>query len=125
MRATNPGGTSAANSATRFTYTSPLPTLTALSPNNGPVAGRNLVTITGTNFTGADSVAFGTNYAASGNCSSPTTCTMKVPAGVTGMVDVRVHNPYGWSAPVAAGRYAYGPATITAVSPAGGPAATR
>ncbi|MFF3085897.1 IPT/TIG domain-containing protein [Streptomyces nojiriensis] len=39
------------------------------------------------------------------------------------MVDVRVHNPYGWSAPVAAGRYAYGLPTITAVSPAGGPAA--
>ncbi|RPK43104.1 IPT/TIG domain protein [Streptomyces sp. ADI91-18] len=47
---------------------------------------------------------------------------MRVPAGVTGIVDVRVHNPYGWSAAVAADRYAYGPPTITAISPATGPA---
>ncbi|WP_327300120.1 IPT/TIG domain-containing protein [Streptomyces goshikiensis] len=122
VQVTSPGGTSAVNTAARFAYTSTLPTVTALSPNSGPVAGGNLVTITGTNFTCVDSVAFGTKYAASGNCSSDTACTMRVPAGVTGIVDVRVHNPYGWSAAVAADRYAYGPPTITAINPATGPA---
>ncbi|MFD9574969.1 IPT/TIG domain-containing protein [Streptomyces sp. NPDC059982] len=45
-----------------------------------------------------------------------------MPAGVTGIVDVWVHTPYGWSPTTPAARYAYGPPTVTSISPATGPA---
>ena len=59
---TTPGGTSAISSADHFTYTA-APTVTAVSPNAGPLGGTTGVTITGTNFTGATAVDFGTGQA--------------------------------------------------------------
>ena len=52
-------GTSVVNSNAKFTYSNAsAPTVTALSPTNGPTSGGTPVTITGTNFTGATKVEF-------------------------------------------------------------------
>ena len=56
---TGPGGTSATSSADQFTYVA-APTVTGISPTAGPTAGGTAVTITGTGFTGATAVDFGT-----------------------------------------------------------------
>ena len=59
---TTAGGTSATSGADQFTYTA-VPTVTAVSPNAGPLGGTTGVTIRGTNFTGATAVDFGTGEA--------------------------------------------------------------
>ncbi len=56
-----PGGTSAVSSADQFTYVA-TPAVTGVSPA-GPAAGGTTVTITGTRFTGATLVDFGTTAA--------------------------------------------------------------
>ena len=56
---TTPAGTSATSPADQFTYVA-APTVTAISPASGTAAGGTPVTITGTDFTGATAVDFGT-----------------------------------------------------------------
>ncbi|WP_390624752.1 IPT/TIG domain-containing protein [Anthocerotibacter panamensis] len=81
---TNPAGT--ALSPTSFTIV-PVPTLTALSPNRGPVG--TAVVITGTNLTAASTVTFGGIAATSFTVNSPTQITAIVPAtAATGQVRV-------------------------------------
>jgi hypothetical protein len=61
---------------------SPKPTITGISPDQGPESGGQIVTITGTNFDVLGSTKFtfgGVSVAAS--CSSSTTCTVKTPSG--------------------------------------------
>src|SRR5207248_630505 len=53
-----PGGPTAPTPADLFTYAA-APTVTAVSPTSGPVAGGSAVTITGTGLAGATGVAFG------------------------------------------------------------------
>ena len=65
-----------------------------LSPTSGPAAGGTLVTITGTGFTGATAVDFGTTPATNLTVVSDTTITADSPAG-TGVVNVTVTTP-GW-----------------------------
>ncbi len=57
-----------------------LPTITSFTPTSGPVG--TLVTITGTNFTGATVVKFG-GVIATFNFVSNTEITATVPAGAT------------------------------------------
>src|SRR5262249_53365934 len=57
-------GTSAVTDAGQFTYTQDVPTVTGLGTTSGPTAGGTLVTISGTNFTGATGVSFGGRPAA-------------------------------------------------------------
>ena len=59
-----PGGTSATSSTDHFSYVA-APTVTGVSPAAGPLAGGTSVTITGTGFTGATAVDFGTTAATS------------------------------------------------------------
>jgi hypothetical protein len=60
------GGTSATSAADQFTYTNAAaPAVTAVSPNSGYLSGGLAVTITGSGFTGATAVAFGSTPAAS------------------------------------------------------------
>ena len=102
---TTPGGTSAVSAADHFTYTA-LPIVTGLSPATGPPAGGQSITITGTNFTGATAVKFGTT-AATFTVVNATTITATIPAGSAGMVDVTVTTPGGTSAVSAADQFAY------------------
>ena len=82
------------------------PTITSLSPNQGPSGGGNTVTITGTNFVGVHSVLFGTNQATNVAVVSATEITVTAPAG-TGAVRVTVNAAGGGSASVTADNYQY------------------
>ena len=86
---TNPGGT--ATSAGTFTVIQ-TPTITSFSPTFGPVG--TSVAITGSHFTGATVVKFGTAAAASFSVDSDTQITAPVPTGAhTGKITVT--NPAG------------------------------
>ncbi|MGO9471150.1 MAG: IPT/TIG domain-containing protein [Isosphaeraceae bacterium] len=119
---TTPAGTSAISAADQFAYVV-APAVTGLSPPSGPGAGGTLVTITGTGFTGATVVDFGTAKATGVTMVNGTTITADDPAG-TGVVDVTVTTPGGTSATSAADRFAYFVApAVTGLSPTSGPGA--
>ncbi|MET3995868.1 hypothetical protein ABID65_007540 [Bradyrhizobium sp. S3.9.2] len=88
---TNPGGTGTLTNA--FTFYA-APTVTSVSPNSGTAAGGTAITITGTNFTGATSVAIG-GTAVAFTLVNSTTITASTPAHATGAVSVTVTNPGG------------------------------
>lgn len=113
-----------ATSPVQFAYTVPpgFPTVTATSPVTGPATGGTPVTVTGTNLLGASVVDFGGKAAAFRDVTT-TSLTAFAPAG-TGTVEVTVTTPAGTSVGTAAGSFTYvWPApTVTALSPATGPA---
>ena len=82
------------------------PTVTGLSPNSGLEAGGTSVTITGTSFTGATEVDFGTTAATNLNVVDDTTITAESPAG-TGVVNLTVTTPEGTSAVTPADEFTY------------------
>jgi len=118
---TTAGGTSATSSADRFTYV-PRPTVTKVSPNEGPVGGGTAVMITGTNLSGG-SVKFGSAAATGVSCTT-TECKATSPAGA-GTVDVTVTTVRGASATSSADQFTYRSAppapTVTKLSPKSGP----
>lgn len=120
---TTPVGTSAAVAADRFTYLPPPPVVSSVSPSSGPAAGGTSVTITGSGFTGATGVSFGTGHAAASyTVVSSTTITAVSPAGSVGAVNVFVTTAGGTSSAVTADRFTYLAApVVTAVSPSTGP----
>ena len=74
------------------------PTVTSVSASTGDIAGTNIVTIGGTNFTGVTAVKFGTKPATGFTFVNSTTITATVPAGTaTGAVAVSVTTPGGTS----------------------------
>jgi len=83
------------------------PTVTAVSPNQGPTTGGTSVTITGTNFIGTTAVKFGANNATSFTINSATQITATSPAGTVGTVDIRVTTPAGTSAISANDQFTY------------------
>ncbi|MCL5260870.1 MAG: IPT/TIG domain-containing protein, partial [Gammaproteobacteria bacterium] len=114
---TTPGGTS---NTKQFTFV-PAPTVTIVSPTSGPEHGETTVTVTGSNFTGATAVKFGTTSATSFNVDSATQITAVSPVG-TGTIDIRVTTPGGESAISANDKFTYIPAPrIDALSPNFGP----
>ncbi|WP_033408949.1 Ig-like domain-containing protein [Rudaea cellulosilytica] len=94
------------------------PTVTAVSPPNGPTAGGTVVTITGANFTGATAVRFGATPATTFTVNLPTQITATAPAGSSGTVDVTVTTPSGTSPTGPADKFAYfgPPASIVVAS---------
>jgi hypothetical protein len=87
----------------------------------GNPAGGEQVTITGTGFTGATAISFGTAAVADGGftVADDSTITVTAPAGTatgTGTVDVTVTTPYGTSPVSAASCYTYLSDTIPFVS---------
>ena len=116
---TTPGGT--VTSAATFTVTLPAPTVSALSPASGVVGA--LVTVTGTNFTGATAVTFNGVAAASFTVVSATSLTATVPAGATtGKIGVTAP---GGTATSTASFTVILPPTITSFTPATGPVGTK
>jgi len=104
------------------------PTVTAVSPDVGPVAGGTAVTITGTGFiVGSTTVAFGTTPATDVTVTSDTTLTATAPPNPTGgSVDVVVTATDTVAVPSATSPddlFAYGPPTVTGLSPGAGPIA--
>jgi hypothetical protein len=110
VRVVTPLGTSPNTAADDFVYGGG-PIITSISPTNGPQAGGNTVTITGTGFTGATSVTFGAT-SLTPTVSSDTSISVVAPAG-TGTVDIRVVTPVGTSPNTAADNYTYGSVTTT------------
>ena len=126
VQVTTPGGTSAAVTADKYTYVAPppAPVVTAISPASGTTAGGTVVTVTGSNFTGATKVAFGGTAGTALTVVSATQLKITSPAKAAGAVDVQVTTPGGTSAAVTADKYTYvapPPApVVTAISPASG-----
>ena len=85
---TNPGALSG-SLANGYTYVV-VPTVTSVSPNNGPAAGSTAVTITGTNFAAGATVTFGGTAATNVVVVSGTQITATTPAHAAGAVTVTV-----------------------------------
>ncbi|WP_193317196.1 putative Ig domain-containing protein [Janthinobacterium sp. FT14W] len=99
----------------------PPPTITGVSPALGPVSGGTAVTITGTGFTGATALKFGSNNGLSVTVLNSTTITATSPAG-TGVVNVFVTTPGGTNAADPSNQFTYVPApAISSISPTAGP----
>ncbi|MGI8762033.1 MAG: IPT/TIG domain-containing protein [Jatrophihabitantaceae bacterium] len=101
-----------------------VPSITGVSPNSGPTAGGQTVTLTGSNFTGATAVKFGPTRGTSLTVVSPSKITVHSPARAAGLVNVRVTTPGGTSAAVPADHYTFTASaapSITSVSPNSGP----
>jgi hypothetical protein len=104
-----------------------VPTITSVSPDEGPNAGGQVVTITGTSLTGASEVHFGgTAVACTG---SITTCKVEsateikatTPSRAAGTVDVTATTGGGTSVTNPADHYTYVAApAVTALNPAKG-----
>ena len=84
----------------------PTPAVTSVSPRKGPATGGTTVTIGGSGFTGALSVAFGVVPALSFSIGSDSEITATSPPGI-GTEDVRVLTPGGLSAASGADQFAY------------------
>ncbi len=83
------------------------PAVTAISPDRGPSGGGTPVTISGCNFTGAESVSFGRQSAASFHVNSDTSITAVSPPG-TGTVYIVVTGSGGSSQESSATAFTYG-----------------
>ena len=84
----------------------PVPSVTSVSPNTGAPAGGTIITVTGTNFLGANAVHFGANAATTFTVDSNTQITVTDPAGL-GTVDVTVTASSFTSAVTPADQFTY------------------
>ena len=111
-----------AQAATRtgaFTYVA-APTLSAISPANGPVQGGTLITLTGTDFQAGATVRLGGVPAFAVTVTSPTTATAVTNGRAAGTVDVVLTNPDTQSITLPAA-FTFDPApTLTAIAPTSG-----
>ena len=99
IRITTPDGTSPAVPEDVFKYTGTKPAVTDIAPATGPRAGGTEVVITGTDFTDATQVTFGSvGPATSYTVDSPTQITAIAPAaGARGRRHIRIRTPAGTS----------------------------
>jgi hypothetical protein len=97
----------------------PPPSVGGVSPNSGPMAGGQTVTITGAHLSGTTAVSFG-GVAGTVVTDGPTQITVTSPARAAGPVDITVTTAGGTSAVGAQDGYTYlaPPATITTVGSA-------
>ena len=122
----SPAGISAAVGAlieASSASTSSLPTVTSLSPTQGPTGGGTVVTVTGTNFASGATVHFGTTVATGVAVASATSLTATSPTG-TGTVNVTVTSTGGTSATSAADQFTYLGSSTPVISVVGGLAET-
>ena len=114
-----PGGD--LSKAYTLTVLQPVPTVTAVTPTNGPTAGGTSVTITGTDFENVSAVKFGATNATTFSFVNATTVTATSPAGAAGTVDITVTTPGGTSTTSAADQFTYVAApTVASVGPSSG-----
>jgi hypothetical protein len=95
------------------------PTLSSVSPNQGPSSGGTTVTLSGTGFTGVTSIKFGSANATSFTVTSSTQIVAVTPSG-TGVVDVTVTTGEGTSAQTVTYTYVAAP-VLSSVTPTQGP----
>jgi hypothetical protein len=123
LRVTTRYGYSPWRIADHFTYVT-RPVVSAVAPAAGPIAGGNVVAISGSTFSSVTAVTFDGVPATSVSVTSPTTLTATAPAHAAGSGDVEVTTLYGGtSAAAPADGYTYvAPPVISAVTPDEGPA---
>jgi hypothetical protein len=113
-------GTSSISLANRFNYG---PTITKLSPVQGPSGGNTRVVISGHNFIGATAVTFGGEPATAFTVSSAGTYIIATTPPQAGLgpesVDVVVTTPGGTTTLAAA--FSYVAPSVTSISPTSGP----
>jgi large repetitive protein len=97
-----------------------LPGVTSIAPASGPSSGGTAVTISGSGFTGATSVLFGTIAAATFAVTSDGQISAVAPAG-SGTIDITVTNSTGTSAAGQADRFSYVTVSAGGSSVAAGP----
>ena len=104
---TTDGGTSATGSADRYTFNAApqRPSVSAVAANSGSAAGGTVVTVSGSNFTGASAVQFGGIDAYSFSVLADNVLIATAPAQAAGTVDVNVTTPTGTSSTGAADHY--------------------
>ena len=110
VEATAEDGTTRKSYTIEVTRAAPAPTITSVSPVSGNTAGGDIVTIIGTNFTGATGVTFGGVAGTDLTVVSESKITVKAPAHAAGAVNVVVTTSGGDSN---AGTYTYELATPT------------
>jgi hypothetical protein len=120
-----PEATSEVVPADEFTYLSSPPTIVSLSPKQGAAAVQKTVEITGTDFTGATAVRFGTISVPFTIKKSTEIKATSPYAQVLGPVEVTVTTPEGTSAATPADEYTFEPEfpDVASASPEEGPAA--
>ena len=101
-----PDGTALQTHLAALSGSIPAPGLIGISPTSGPEAGGTAVVITGTNFTGASNVSFGSTSAATFTVNSATEITATSPVG-TGTIDVTVTTSAGVTDTSAADQFTY------------------
>ncbi len=108
-----PGGISSAGP--QFGYVG----ISEVSPSVGPVSSATAVTITGTGFTNAESVLFGTTAGTDLVVVSDGEITVTSPSGISGAVDLIVTGPLGNSPTWWTDRFIY--AEVDEIAPTSGP----
>lgn len=94
--------------------------VTQVSPASGPATGGTSLTLTGTGFTGATAVVFG-SVQATPTFVSDTSITVTSPVGSAGTVNIQVNVPTGLSPVSTAATFQYIPPSISSISPTSGP----
>ncbi|MFF3463925.1 IPT/TIG domain-containing protein [Streptomyces sp. NPDC002619] len=114
-------GEGATTQPVTYTYVG-APAVTALTPVQGLVSGGTVVTVTGTNLSGATAVRFDTTAAASFTVNSATQITAVTPAHPAGAAPVTVTTAGGTSNPDNPAAYFYyaPPPSVTDVAPSSG-----
>ncbi|MBI1916709.1 MAG: IPT/TIG domain-containing protein [Planctomycetes bacterium] len=120
-----PAGSSSTGTQTHFTFNAAtgVATVTGLSTTSGATGGGTSVTLTGTHFTSATRVLFGSVSVTSFIVNSDTSLTAVTPPGVAGSVSVQVINDVGMSATGGTFTYVATAPSVTGLSIASGPAA--
>lgn len=117
------GGAFQRNSGFYYTaYEAPL-TITGVSPDRGPISGGLSVNITGTGFSPAAMVYFGSVPANGINVVGSSSILLRAPANVAGPATITIVNPSGERVTKAAGYTYEGTVTVDTLLPGGGPTA--
>lgn len=86
----------------------PVPVVSSIDPASGPTAGGDVVEITGSGFTGATAVSFGSDVATDLSVASDTEISVTTPpASISGAAHVTVTTPAGTSDPSDADLFTY------------------
>ena len=105
---TSDPNTSSGNAGVSLSNTTTSSSVQALAPSSGTAGGGDTVHITGSGFTGALAVYFGTNASSDFTVDSPTSITAVAPVGA-GTVDVRVVMANGTTSANSADHFTYAP----------------
>lgn len=101
----------------------PAPTVSATSPTEGPIAGGQTITLTGTNFQTPMTVTIGGVSCLGVSVTTATSLTCSTPAHTPGAKDIIVTDQYSQSATITAGYNYKAVPQFAAVSPSEGPMA--